>query len=425
MAKGGGYLMKKVIVIAGAAGTLLIIGIVMVLMRTVFAQVQVVTVPLRSTVQLTIYSDKDLTFTKEQRKITLRKGTNVIQFSWEGTLIDPTSIQIKAMEHPQNIDIKEAIFPPNLDKAILWEVDSSDAVEETFEVSYFISGLTWTADYTGIVKKDGSSMSLTGAVIINNNSGESFDDAQTRLVVGEIYLVEGISELAEIDRFERARAMEQYAAEPKISESTRPASEYYMYTLQGVNTIGDKWQRRLNYFSVADIPLNVVYRLEPGASQAVRLYQFANDTQHNLGKQPLPAGAIRIFMQDEAGDMSFVGQDKIDFVPVGKEIKLNLGPDLEVEVEKKLMDYARINLEFNEDNELAFFDTEEEFKLEPRNYKDTQIKLELLEHIAGQWELLSSSYDYEKKDVNTIQFTIDLAAGSKQTITYRVRHLGR
>jgi hypothetical protein len=130
-------------------------------------------------------------------------------------------------------------------------------------------------------------------------------------------------------------------------------------------------------------------------------------------------------MQDEAGDMSFVGQDKIDFVPVGKEIKLNLGPDLEVEVEKKLMDYARINLEFNEDNELAFFDTEEEFKLEPRNYKDTQIKLELLEHIAGQWELLSSSYDYEKKDVNTIQFTIDLAAGSKQTITYRVRHLGR
>ncbi len=417
--------MKKIIVITGITVTLLTVGILVILMRTVFAQVQVVTVPLRSTVQLTIYSDKDLTFTKEQRKITLRKGTNVIQFSWEGTLIDPTSIQIKAMEHPQNVNIKEAIFPPNLNNAILWEVDSTDAIEETFEVSYFISGLTWTADYTGIVKKDGSSMNLTGAVIINNNSGESFDDAQTRLVVGEIYLVEGIAELAGIDRFERARAAGQPAGAPKISESVRPTSEYYMYTLQGTNTIGNKWQRRLNYFSVDNIPLNVVYRVEPGASQAVRLYQFANDTSHNLGKQPLPAGAIRIFMQDEAGDMSIVGQDNIDFVPVGKEIKLNLGPDLEVEIEKKLMDYTRINLEFNEDNELAFFDTEDEFKLEPRNYKDTPIKLEILESIAGQWELLSASHNYEKKDVHTIQFTIDLATGSKQTVTYRVRHLGR
>ena len=49
------------------------------------------TVPKRDTVQLTIYNSEDLTLVKETRSITLKKGSNKLQFSWAGTLIDPTS----------------------------------------------------------------------------------------------------------------------------------------------------------------------------------------------------------------------------------------------------------------------------------------------------------------------------------------------
>ena len=46
------------------------------------------TVPGRSTVQLTIYNSEDLTLVRETRTVSFKKGANPLQFSWANTLID-------------------------------------------------------------------------------------------------------------------------------------------------------------------------------------------------------------------------------------------------------------------------------------------------------------------------------------------------
>ena len=57
-------------------------------------------------------------------------------------------------------------------------------------------GITWAADYVGIANEDETKINLTGYVRVTNGSGEQYDNAQTRLVVGKINLVEKIADLA-------------------------------------------------------------------------------------------------------------------------------------------------------------------------------------------------------------------------------------
>jgi hypothetical protein len=48
----------------------------------------------------------------------------------------------------------------------------------------------------GIANEDETKLAVTGYVRVSNNSGEQYDNAQTRLVVGKINLVEEIADLA-------------------------------------------------------------------------------------------------------------------------------------------------------------------------------------------------------------------------------------
>ncbi len=74
---------------------LLLTGL-LVCSTAVEAKIDLVTLPARDKTQLTIYNSADLTLVREQRTLTLKKGLNRLEFGWENTLIDPTSVQLYA-----------------------------------------------------------------------------------------------------------------------------------------------------------------------------------------------------------------------------------------------------------------------------------------------------------------------------------------
>ena len=163
----------------------------------VFAEnVDLVTLPRRETVQLTIYNAEDLTLVKETRYLTLKKGVNRLQYSWAGTLIDPTSVELRALEHEDKIEIAHTVFPGQKPQHLIWHIESAYEGQAKVEVMYFTSGLTWSMDYVGITDPDEKTMRFKGYVRVYNNSGEEYEDAEVRLIVGKINLVEKIAELA-------------------------------------------------------------------------------------------------------------------------------------------------------------------------------------------------------------------------------------
>src|SRR5688572_18424300 len=160
------------------------------------ARVNVVTLPGRDTVQLTVYNSADLTLVKETRMLTFRKGLNRLEFSWANTLIDPTSVEFRALTHGDEVELQDVSFPARVANTLEWRINSEFAGEVVVEIRYFTSGISWSADYVVEAANNEKQMNFAGAVRVTNNSGEDYENAQVRLVVGVIRLVQEIADLA-------------------------------------------------------------------------------------------------------------------------------------------------------------------------------------------------------------------------------------
>ena len=128
----------------------------------------------------------------------VQEGVNPLQFSWANTLIDPTSVELKFLTSADKLDVLDTTFPHDKPQLLFWNVQSEIDGEATIEITYFTSGITWSADYVVIADKDEKQLSFDGFVRVFNNSGEEYEDAQVRLVVGTINLVEKIAQLAHV-----------------------------------------------------------------------------------------------------------------------------------------------------------------------------------------------------------------------------------
>ncbi len=85
------------------------------------ADVDLVTIPRREGVQLTIYNSEDITMVREHRLLTVKPGVNRIQFTWANTLIDPTSIDFRILDHQGKIDLIDTTFPAGRNDALQFE----------------------------------------------------------------------------------------------------------------------------------------------------------------------------------------------------------------------------------------------------------------------------------------------------------------
>src|SRR5262245_42726421 len=163
------------------------------------------TVPNRDTVQLTIYNTEDITLVRETRKVTFKRGVNPLQFSWANTLIDPTSVELKFLTHAEQLSLLDTTFPHAKPQMLYWNVSSELDGEATIQITYFTSGITWNADYICLADAAEGQMGFEGFVRVHNSSGEEYENAQVRLVVGTINLVEKIAQLAQIPQAEVQR----------------------------------------------------------------------------------------------------------------------------------------------------------------------------------------------------------------------------
>ena len=159
------------------------------------AKIDLVTLPSRDTVQLTIYNSADLTLVRESRALTLKEGKNALQFSWENTLIDPTSLEMLPKADADKIDIADLTYPPRVRNLGLWNIKSRLNGKAPVEITYLTSGLSWRAFYMGTLTENEQTMRLQGYVRVTNNSGEDYENAQTRLIVGKVHILDQIGSL--------------------------------------------------------------------------------------------------------------------------------------------------------------------------------------------------------------------------------------
>jgi hypothetical protein len=249
------------------------------------------------------------------------------------------------------------------------------------------------------------------------------------LIVGKIHILDQIAELAR--RYPPYGIPEKPVPEPptviarqKISmevdyelaeetiESIKPKeikkeglSEYFLYIIQGTETIPTGWTKRLPSFAQKNIPEVNLYKYEEErfGNSVVRFLSFKNDKEHNLGIEPLPDGLIKVSRKlDEAGHLSYTGEVNSKYIPIDEDVELNLGPAQDIEVEPKLMDYKTSNYLFNASGgNISGWDEEKEYEVKVSNYRPLPIKVEIIRNFPHQyWEVVhkGDSGVYEKID---------------------------
>ena len=413
--------------------------------------VDLVTLPTRDSVQLTIYNSEDITLVKETRSVTLKRGMNKLQFSWANTLIDPTSVFIRPLEREEDIEIVDTVFPGQKPQHLIWNIESNFEGQVQMEVTYFTSGLTWSMDYVAITDPQETQMTFDGYVRVFNNSGEEYDNAEIRLIVGTINLVEKIAELArrrgmpvpvvgtEMHRNMRADAVSDSIARAMPAAEApsrgRPEivkeglSEYFMFSVAGRETIPNGWSKRMQAVDTEDVSFDIVYRMRSYqyGHRPMRFFIWANDDEHTLGESPLPDGRVNLFRDNGADGLSFLGSQQIRYVPIKADIEINLGPDDLVVYETKRISTERFNFHFHRDGRgrehVDGWDERSGWVDTIRNYRTKPITFELRRiwdgDIEYDSEVTTTLFDYRTTQTT---FTIDARSKTEYPATVTQHH---
>jgi hypothetical protein len=424
--------------------------IIAAITNTAQAKVDLVTLPSRDTVQLTIYNSADMTLVRESRALTLKDGKNKLQFSWANTLIDPTSLEMLPKASADKIDIADLTYPPRVRNLGLWNIESGVSGKVPVEITYLTSGLSWRAFYMGTLTEDEKTMRLQGYVRVTNNSGEDYENAQTRLIVGKVHILDQIAELARRQYpygkpgelppptitaaprvLRRSRAFGMVVDEAEAGLALRPKeikkeglSEYFLYTIEGTETIPTGWSKRLISFDVEEVPVVNLYKYEQEryGNSVVRFLSFKNDEEHKLGDTPIPGGMLKVYRSvGDEGHLSYTGQSSFKYIPVDEDVELNLDAVGDVVVEPTLMDFRTENYRFDRNRNISGWDEVSKFKMEVRNTRDIGVKVEIKRNFPTQYWKLEKSGDFgqfENVDLDTVKFTLVLEPRSAQKFEY-------
>ena len=270
---------------------------------------------------------------------------------------------------------------------------------------------------------------MTGWITVGNSSGTSFNSAKVKLVAGDVNVVQPNMAPRAImaNGLERTRA-----AMPKVEQ--KAFDDFHLYTLPRPLTIRDKETKQVEFVRAPEVKASKAYiydgasnyRFRGGRSNGplennqfskdVAIYwEFTNNEESGLGV-PLPAGRVRFYREDKAdGNLEFVGENNIDHTPRNEELSIYTGNAFDLVGERKILNFQ------SRDREKRMNETVE---VTVKNRSKEAKTIVVREHLWrwSNWEIKDNTMDFEKEDVNTIEFTVPLKPDEEKVITYTAHY---
>lgn len=317
---------------------------------------------------------------------------------------------------------------------LIWTLESDQGGKQETRISYQTTGITWWADYN-LVYHDGEdenhgTLDLGAWVSILNQSGGTYEDANLKLVAGDVHRAPQAAGqyYGAVSMMEDSRMMK---SAPGFEE--KAFFEYHMYTLGRTTTIPDRSTKQIELFdAVRDVPVEkkLMYdgsaqymyyggRQEQqnfGISSESKVQVFlAFDNKEELGMgMPLPSGRIRVSKLDEAdGSFEFIGEDTIDHTPRNEEVMIKLGNAFDVVGERRQVSFQRGNSWMIETIEVKV-----------RNQKTKPVKVHVQEHLY-RWtnaKVTQISHTHEMLDSRTMHIPVTIDPEGEAVVTYTVRY---
>jgi hypothetical protein len=328
----------------------------------------------------------------------------------------------------------DSILKPTL--SWLLQTDKPGAFDA--ELSYVSGGMNWHADYN-LVVADGAAnqtnlVDLVGWITMQNQSGKTFENAQIKLMAGDVNkLVAAGMPMAKA--VGAAMRMADEAMAPVVQEKS--FDEFHLYTLQRPTTLHDQETKQVEFVSATGIHSQRLYVYD-GAQMAQYAYynpeqirqdtsygtqsnpkvwvmqEFKNSESNHLGI-PLPKGRLRFYRRDTDGHLEFIGENSIDHTPKDETLRLYTGNAFDIVGERK-------RTTFHVESSQHWMD--ESFEIHVRNHKKEPVNVRVVEHLyrCNNWKLAEQSTTSRKIDAQTIEFPVTVKPDGETIVTYTVHY---
>ncbi|GEM_PF-1531266 len=373
----------------------------------------------REDISLTIYGPS-VTLVQERRSLGLNQGVNEFRMSWAGVTVDRSSVGLNSPD----LTIRDAVWLDSDPNTVIWRLDARRAGAYPVSVFYHVAGLSWEADHTLTVDDSEQRLALRSWAAIANRSGESYQDAEVRLALGDIQLLPGPWGPAGPPGPRPAvgadRAMAR--AEAGVAEFYREGSaDYTFYTLARRESLESGEIRRVELANRSGIPVRKVFvhdEREHGSAVALQ-YWFENQREHELG--PLPPGIARVYRQDGQGRLTLLGEDRLAHTAMGEMAKVHLGAARNLLVEVVQTAYQRADETFDrETGRLASFVERAEWTITIRNRREESSEVILRQYLPSpDAEVLDSTPQAKRPRADQLEWELKVGAGETQRVVFR------
>jgi hypothetical protein len=327
----------------------------------------------------------------------------------------------------------DSILKPTLS----WLLQSDKPGAFDAELSYVSGGMNWHADYNLVVSDASANQTnlvdLVGWITMQNQSGKTFENAQIKLMAGDVNkLVPPVPMMMDVAS---AAPVAKSRAENVVQEKS--FDEFHLYTLARPTTLHDQETKQVEFVSATGIRAQRLYVYEGAQTVQYAYYsldqvrqdpnygtqsnnkvwvmqEFKNSEANHLGL-PLPKGRLRFYRRDSDGHLEFIGENSIDHTPKDETLRLYTGNAFDIVGERKRTNY-------HVETSQRWID--ESFEIRVRNHKKETATVRVVEHLyrCNNWKLVEQSTPSHKTDAQTIEFPVLVKPDGETIITYTVHY---
>jgi hypothetical protein len=295
-------------------------------------------------------------------------------------------------------------------------VDAASAGPRQTRLSYLTTGLSWKADYVALFDEKAGALDLQGWVTLTNVSGVTFDNAQTQLVAGDINLVRSEGEYW--NRQQMLRDRPSGVLQPGVDGPGGPTvADYYLYPLPGRTTIAQNQTKQVSFLDSKAIKARKIYQYRAEGFRSLEEPEhvdvslaFTNSLSGGLGAQ-LPAGIVRVYVRDAAGDAKFIGENHIGHTPQGSDLSIKTGEAFDVTVQPTLVKTEPVRKSR----------TRYTMSYKVRNAKSTAATVQIVQ--PGLWrdgKVISESIASKRLDAYTLAWDVAVPANGETVLDFVV-----
>ncbi|SCA57021.1 conserved exported hypothetical protein [Candidatus Terasakiella magnetica] len=300
--------------------------------------------------------------------------------------------------------------------ALLASLNAPKKASFELGLAYLSNGLKWHSSYSAELSPDGKSVNLRSWANLTNTSGTDYKNATLSLAAGQINKKTVRKNVQMMARSAPQTMMAMDSAPERTASPPQALGGLHLYSLPHKVDLAHKETKQVQLMAPMSFKSKRVLVRQFGPSynaishQVLAVHPNIEVSFTNASNAPLPTGIVRLYRKDQAGELQFVGEDRLKATPKGNEAKLHPGQSFDVTLKR-----SQTEFEFNGKHSF-----EAAYKVVIKNAKDTAETMRVSEAFPGQWKIEKSSHKTTRRENNRAIWEINVPANGQKTLSYEV-----